>query len=800
MNRILKTCNCFLNPKKFIFTFFLIGYSYGMFGQVESVKLLNDDCFLNNNEKVFVHLDGNDYVAGEVVNYKAYVLNAVTLKPFTKSKILYFELSNYKGQPVLFWHTNIEEGIVIDRIELPDTLTTGMYTMRAYTNWMRNTSPQYFFNKQILIAGISDAGLQQIPITESLYNDIIAYPECGVLIDGVENRIGILVSKAQLKEIQPNAKLIMDNSVIDIFSIPESGMANFALVPEYGKSYKVRVDFQNGMSKSVSLPEVLKFGYAINLEGEDDSNLYFRIITNCSQLLNFSTLRVLFVHKGKIVLDTNVPIENNKGSLIVGRELIPQGILSAFLLGSANNIACQRLVLNTVDNSIGANLKINKENYSIRDKVEMELEMNNILEDEIAFLSVAVREVTPHVGYPACNIADYLHFYSDVYLGINYGNLNTISINDLLLLAKPEDYAWNLTSENVNRTCDYFIEDKGFVLSGQLLDKIAGKPVKNTMILLAVADSITSIDYCKTDSLGYFYFLLKGGQDNKDLMLQTVNDTIDPSNIEWKINSKHEIAKTQSNKLMPLNSDYQEYLAYARKVTLANKIFEEEEFDNIDSNIVNSKNIRRSFYGKPHYSVLLSDYQGLTNFKEVSDNLLPTVKFRKRKDQYSLHLYDPETHFEWEQEALVLLNGLPLSNYSYLEPLGSKKIKRIDVCSSIILYGDLSFFGIVAVYTHGNEIPQKYLDDNVFIYTNNVHNSLNSFIQKDTHGKNEVFAHTPDFRKVLYWNPSIKLKHKQKLNIEFYTCDIKTCYEVNIQGITNNGRPFSKTKIIYTNR
>ncbi|MBN1186157.1 MAG: hypothetical protein JXB49_28010 [Bacteroidales bacterium] len=780
-----------------------MGCSYKIGSQVQPVPTLDDDCLINRNEKVFIHFDGTLYAAGESVNFKAYVVNAVTLKPGIYSNILYFELCNYKEEPVLCWNTNITEGIVSDRIEIPDTLKTGMYTLRAFTNWMRNTSPEYCFNKYILIAGIAKDEVRQIPVTESLYNGnnaIEIYPEGGTLVDGIGNRIGVSVSSVLMDEIQPFAKLVLDDSLIETFSIPKSGIGSIKLVPVYGKKYKIVIDLKNGMSRSVSLPEVVKNGYTINLTGEDESNMFLKVYTNCSQFFNFRNLRVLFVYKGKIVLDTNVPIENDEGSLIVERKSIPRGLISVILLDPANNIACQRLVFNDTEEKIDVNLKINKENFTTRDKVEMELGLNNMNEDEEAFFSISVRETTPNIDYSDNNITDYFQYYSDVYLGINSGDINFDSINDLLLLVRPEDYVWNLASENINRTCDYFVEDKGFVLSGQIFHKTTGKPIVNSMILLAAADSVSHIDYCKTDSLGFFYFLLKPEQNNKELILQIIYDTIKAGNVKWEIDSKHNTTPYQGYRLIALHDDLLEYIDYARKVTLTNKIYEFETGNETDSKITQTLNRGRSFYKTPDYSIILSDYTELNNFKEISDNLLSTVKFKKRKGVYSIHLYDPETDNEWEQDALVLLNGVPLTNFSYLESLGSKKIKRIDVCSSNILFGDLSFFGIVAIYTYDNVIPENYLRDNAFVFRYEVHNPLNIPEDNSLNTAYQVPANIPDFRKILYWNPSLNIKDKQALKLEFYTSDLRTCYEVNIQGITSKGRPFSLTKKIYISK
>lgn len=54
----------------------------------------------------------------------------------------------------------------------------------------------------------------------------------------------------------------------------------------------------------------------------------------------------------------------------------------------------------------------------------------------------------------------------------------------------------------------------------------------------------------------------------------------------------------------------------------------------------------------------------------------------------------------------------------------------------------------------------------------------------------------PDLRNTLYWNPSVKPDDKDKAGIEFWTSDIASDYEINIQGITSEGKTFSIKKTI----
>jgi hypothetical protein len=47
----------------------------------------------------------------------------------------------------------------------------------------------------------------------------------------------------------------------------------------------------------------------------------------------------------------------------------------------------------------------------------------------------------------------------------------------------------------------------------------------------------------------------------------------------------------------------------------------------------------------------------------------------------------------------------------------------------------------------------------------------------------------PDFRQLLYWNPSVDITASQLLQVEFYSSDTKGNYLIKIEGIASDGSP-----------
>ncbi len=128
-----------------------------IFGQAQADQLVNiTGKFIKYTqsvpwEEVFVHTDREEYIAGEELWFNVYLIDRQKNKPSSLSRIVYFEVLNPDNHPVVQKRIEIEKGFGPGRVILPDTLSSGNYTLRAYTNWMKNFLPSGCFMKNINI-------------------------------------------------------------------------------------------------------------------------------------------------------------------------------------------------------------------------------------------------------------------------------------------------------------------------------------------------------------------------------------------------------------------------------------------------------------------------------------------------------------------------------------------------------------------------------------------------------------------------------------------------------------------------
>ena len=102
-------------------------------------------------EKLYMHVDRNFYLAGDILWCKLYVVDASLHQPLDISKVAYVEVLDENNTPALQAKIRLQNGKGNGSLSLPVSIKSGNYKIRTYTNWMKNAGPDYFFEKMITI-------------------------------------------------------------------------------------------------------------------------------------------------------------------------------------------------------------------------------------------------------------------------------------------------------------------------------------------------------------------------------------------------------------------------------------------------------------------------------------------------------------------------------------------------------------------------------------------------------------------------------------------------------------------------
>ena len=109
-------------------------------------------------EEIYVHTDREEYIAGENIWFKLYLFDDQTGMLSSASSIAYLEILNSAFYPVVRRRIKLNGGLGSGMAVLSDTLGSGTYTLRAYTNSMKNFMPGKCFSKVIIVYNALNAG------------------------------------------------------------------------------------------------------------------------------------------------------------------------------------------------------------------------------------------------------------------------------------------------------------------------------------------------------------------------------------------------------------------------------------------------------------------------------------------------------------------------------------------------------------------------------------------------------------------------------------------------------------------
>jgi hypothetical protein len=101
-------------------------------------------------EKLYMQFDKPYYAIGDTIWFKAYLLNS-SLKYSPLSSRLYVEVLNDSSKVIRRMACPMAYGNTWGNISL-EGFREGSYSIRAYTNWMRNFGQDYFYNKAFYVA------------------------------------------------------------------------------------------------------------------------------------------------------------------------------------------------------------------------------------------------------------------------------------------------------------------------------------------------------------------------------------------------------------------------------------------------------------------------------------------------------------------------------------------------------------------------------------------------------------------------------------------------------------------------
>ena len=354
-------------------------------------------------EVVYVHTNKTTYIRGEQIGFAAYVFNKATKKLSEDTSNLYVVLED-QGTIVKQQLLRVEKGVATSSFAVDSLLSKKAYTLKAYTNWMRNFKEPNAFEQQIRVLAPENSNAPSVVLAKL---EAQFQPEGGELSPGIENLVSVSIKDSMGLGIPYIEGMVFNsaNKNIQAFKVNELGLGKFLLTPDQNENYKVRIRY-NGEDLSFALPLTEKQGMVLRITDEKDKiSLRLKSGSKATTATGNNDYSMV-LHNGSTARIVPLPkfVESELQRDFSKSELFP-GVNIFTILDNQNQPLTERLYFNYQGLSVINTQKV--EARREKDSISITLVFPEAKVDNTTSLSVSVLPSKSIANTPHHNILSY---------------------------------------------------------------------------------------------------------------------------------------------------------------------------------------------------------------------------------------------------------------------------------------------------------------------------------------------------------------------------------------------------------
>jgi len=740
-------------------------------------------------EKIYVHTDKTFYVTGEIAWFKLYTTDGVLHKPLSLSKVAYVEVLDKENKPVAQAKIALKEGEGNGSFHFPLTLSSGYYKLRAYTNWMKNFDADLFFEKVITIINplkAQPASTNKVPLKYS----IDFFPEGGHLVEGISSKLAFKISDQYGRGINGKGWVVnQNNDTVAVFQPLRFGIGSFYFLPD-ANEYKALVQLPDGTTIVKSLPKSNADGYGMNVIEKDKEPIAIWVKANSKN----DNQVFLIVQAGQSVsfAESSV-LKDGSAVFSIDKSKLGEGVNQFTVFNSQGQPVCERLFFKKPLPNSRLTAAVDKESYSSRQKVKLSfLQEEERPEALPAKISLAVYRVDDMQNLDEENIATYLWLSSELseaiespsYYLLNDGEEVKQATDNLMLTGKWNRFKWESVLSGEIKKHPFPLEYNGHLVMAKITDAQTGEPATSIPAFLSIPGSALKLFAAKTDSTGIVQFDVKDYYGAGEAVLQTNTEADSLYNVA--ILSPF-IEKYSARQLPP----------FSMSLKGADSLLEEYSIGMQVPNIYAAEKIKQflapdlkdsfPFFGRPSFSYALDDYKRFTTMEEVLREYVREINVGTRNGKLFLKLFNEDRKDFFDDNLLVLLNGIPMKNINKIFSYDPLKFKTLDIIPQSYILGPSSFMGLVSFSTYAGDLKDLELDPHQVVVDYEGLQLARDFYAPVYENTEQYKSRLPDFRNTLFWKPQISITERTT-EIDFFTCDQKGKYIAVWQGMNKEGK------------
>jgi hypothetical protein len=736
-------------------------------------------------EQLFLHLDRPAYVAGETLWFKVYAVDGTYHRPLPMSKVAYVEVLDAAQRPVLQAKIALIQAMGHGSLELPAELATGRYVVRAYTNWMKNAGPDFYFQCPITVVNtLGQAAATPVATTKAApAYDVQFFPEGGQLVRGLPSRVAFKVTDQQGHSVAATGTIAdARGTTVASFQTLKFGLGSFLLTPATaGTSYTATVRLPGGATATSKLPAVAEQGYTLQLSDENPTSL---ILAVRAQLPQASGPLRLLAHTGQqVTAATETQLANGQAVFQVDKRQLRPGI-THFTVFSGRQPVAERLYFWRPARALAIRGSATAAAYGPRSQVKVQVGTA-----QPAALSLAVYRLDSLSAVAPADISSYLLLAADLkgYIeeaGYYFRDSSATAqqaADNLMLTQGWRRFKWEEVLAGRRPSTPYPPELNGYLLQGRVRQGTSGAPVDGISAYLSLPGRSFWFGSASSHTGGLVQFELPQAYGLRRLVLQT--DAVRDSTYRVELLSPFTPGGALAVPgLPPLPARWTAALTERHLQVQAQRAFPapRPSYYPMPTDTV-------AFYGRADERYLLDDYTRFPSLEDVMREYVPGVLVRQRKDGFHFMVVDRPRHINLKENPLTLLDGLPIFNLNQLMAFDPLKIKKLDVIANRYFIGQQVYDGLVSYSTYKGDLGGYPLNPHALIEEYETVQVPREFYTPRYDTEAQQRSRLPDLRNLLYWNPAVTLTANKPQTLTFSSSDQAGRYLVVMQGLTPDG-------------
>jgi hypothetical protein len=738
-------------------------------------------------EKLFVHADQDFYLTGELMWLRVFAVDATLHRPSQVSKVAYVELLDKGNKPVVQTKLRLGSDGGDGSVFIPATLASGKYTLRVYTQWMRNFAPDYYFHKIVTV--VNPFIKPETPVAKAAKKTTVEFfPEGGNLVAGIRSRIGFKVSTADPSSDLTGYIINANSDTVAHFRPFKFGLGSFDFTPVAGETYKAFVTGNNTNAVQVQLPKVSEDGFVLQLKDSTAELIQIRVKhrQTGNQSLSYATL---FGHARQSVFVAEVkPVYPSEAVFTIAKSTIPEGISHFTIFDNDQQPVAERLYFKAPADPMKLNLSSETNSFTTRKKVTLNVASASASGGLAADVSLAVYKLDSLTTEEHDNILSYLYLESDLKGDIESASYYFSNAPDaaqaadnLMLTHGWRRFEWSSVLKRENKI-KFIPEFRSHLVTGTV-SKSDGTPASGILTYLSSPGKLVNVYGGRSDKNGVVHFELRDFWGSRQLIFQT--NTNRDSTYRLSLNNPYsdDVSGVSAGDIN-LSSDIRAKLE-ARSLSMqVQDVYFRETTDKITAVKPDSTN----FFGQPDETYYLDAYTRFPVMEEVMREYVPGVLVRKRRDGFHFLILDRINKGILPGDPLVLLDGMPVFDVDKIMAFDPLKIKKLEVVTRMFYTGSMTLAGVVSYSTYQGDLGGFQIDPRSVVINYEGLQLQRQFYSPDYSSQKLKNSRLPDQRALLHWVPSLKTNAQGKSTVEFFTSDNTGEYVVVAHGLSKDGK------------